>query len=212
MRLIFALSVLFSGLASAGEIARPSYAEIQVGLATSLAYTTFRDVESDRVAPGSLGTTLMFSGYFPLYNSFILSPTFALLSTDGEVSDDPSHPSVFDIRFHQREFGADALICPGDLSRLMAGLGASLAWWTAAEDNARVSGDPDDPVYERGRTIEGKSLMARSVLHLALRNPQVSGASIKFVAAWPLAELLRLNNTAATGYVGLQCGFSMILN
>lgn len=37
--------------------------------------------------------------------------------------------------------------------------------------------------------------MARGVVHLALRNPEVSGAALKLVAAWPLTELLRVDNT-----------------
>ncbi len=209
MRSILASLLLCSSLALAAEFARPTYAEIQVGFATSTGLNTYQDVESERVAPGSLGTTLMFSGYFPVVGSFTLSPTFALLTTDGEISNDPTAPSVFDVRFHQREFGVDALITPAKLSRLNLGIGSSLAWWTAAEDNARQT---EENVYVKGRSIEGKSVMARGIVHLALRNPEVSGASLKLVAAWPLTELLRLDNTAATGYVGLQCGFSMILN
>jgi len=211
MRSILASLLLCSCLALAADDVRPSYAEIQVGLASSTGLDTYQDIESERVAPGSVGTTLMFSGYFPIVKHFSLSPTFALLTTDGEVSNDPTAPSVFDIRFHQREFGLDALFSPGDLKRLNIGLGSSLAWWTASEDNARIMNE-DEIEVERRRSIEGKSVMARGVMHLALRNPEVSGASLKLIAAWPLTELLRLENTAATGYVGLQCGFSMILN
>ncbi len=209
MRSILVSLLVSCGLAAAAETSRPSYAEVQVGFASAAGLTTFQDIESERVAPGSLGTTLMFSGYFPVLSNFQLGPTFALLTTDGRISNDPTVPSVFDIRFHQREFGIDALVSPGDLNRLNLGIGSSLAWWTASEDNARQS---EDSVFVQGRTIEGKSVMARGIVHLALRNPDVSGASIKLVAAWPLTELLRLNNTAATGYIGLQCGFSMILN
>lgn len=209
MRTILAFLLLCISLVSAAELSRPSYAELQVGVATSTVFDTYQDVESNRVVPGSLGTTLMFSGYFPVLSRLSLSPTFTLLTTDGEISNDPSVPTVFDVKFHQREIGLDALYSPGDLKRMSLGIGSSLAWWTATEDNARQS---DESVYIRGRSIEGKSAMARAIVHLALRNPEVSGASMKLVAAWPLTEILRLNNTAATGYVGLQCGFSMILN
>lgn len=209
MRSVYLILLLCCGVAAASDISRPAYAEVQVGVATAAGFTTFQDIESERVAPGSVGTTLMFSGYFPVLKKIQLSPTFSLLTTDGRISNDPSIPTAFDIRFHQREFGADVLFSPGDLKRLNLGLGSSLAWWTASEDNARR---PDDSIFVRGRTVEGKSMMARGMIHLALRNPDVSGASVKFVAAWPLTELLRLSNTAATGYIGLQCGFSMILN
>ena len=188
---------------------RFSYAELQVGLATSTGFSTYEDAEGERVAPGSLGTTLMFSGYFPALGAVVLSPSFSLLTTDGRVNDDPSPPPAFDIRFHQREIGVDVLTSPGDLHKLQLGIGSSLAWWTAAEDNARP---PIDGVYVAGRSIEGKAVMARGVVHLALRNPEVSGAALKLVAAWPLTALLRVDNTAATGYIGLHCGFSMILN
>ena len=204
MRSILASLLLCSSLALAAEFARPTYAEIQVGFATSTGLNTYQDVESERVAPGSLGTTLMFSGYFPVVGSFTLSPTFALLTTDGEISNDPTPPSGVAARFHHRGFGVDALITTTQLSRLNLGIGSSLAWWTAAEDNARQT---EENVYVKGRSIEGKSVMARGIVHLALRNPEVSGASLKLVAAWPLTELLRLDNTAATGYVGLQCWF-----
>ncbi len=209
MRSILASLLLYSSFAMAADFARSTYAEIQVGLATSTGLDTFQDIESERVAPGSLGTTLMFSGYFPVFKSLTLSPTFALLTTDGKVSRDPTAPTVFDVRFHQREFGVDALFSPAKMGRLNIGVGSSMAWWTASEDNARQT---ETDVFVEGRSIEGKSLMARGVAHWALRNPEVSGASLKLVAAWPLTELLRLDNTAATGYVGLQCGFSMILN
>lgn len=201
--------LLFIGLATSAELNRMSYAEIQVGLATSTGLVTFQDIEGERVAPGSIGTTLLFSGYLPLSNHFFVSPNFSLLTTDGKVRDDPSLPTTFGIRYSQREVGVDALISPGDLRKLQLGLGTSLAWWTAAEDNVR---GPIDGEYLPGRSIDGQALMARGVVHLALRNPDVSGAALKLVAAWPLTELLQVDNTAATGYIGLQCGFSMILN
>ncbi|MBK6765962.1 MAG: hypothetical protein IPG71_06430 [bacterium] len=153
----------------------------------------------------------MFSGYFPLGSWFSLSPGFVLLTTDGRVTGDPSTPTAFDVRYSQSEAALDALVSPGDLRRLQFGLGASFAWWTAAEDNARVSYE-DERTYERGRRIDSKALLGRGVIHLALRNPDVSGASLKLVGALPLAEMLRLDNTAASGYISLQCGFSMILN
>ncbi len=207
----FLLILLLScwNIANASDYSRPSYAEIQVGIATSTGFNTYQDVEGERVAPGSIGTTLLFSGYFPLGGHISLSPNFSLLTTDGKVNDDPSPPATFDIRFHQREVGVDALISPGDLRKLHLGLGSSIAWWTAAEDRARP---PLEGEYQRGRSIDGQALMARGTVHLALRNPDVSGASLKLVAAWPLTGLLQVDNTAAAGYIGLHCGFSMILN
>lgn len=59
-----------------------------------------------------LGTTLMFSGYFPALGAVVLSPSFSPLTTDGRVNDDPSPPPAFDIRFHQREIGMDVLHRP----------------------------------------------------------------------------------------------------
>lgn len=211
MRSLFLLLPVFAftSVLLASEYPRYTYAEVQVGVATSTGLQTYQDVESERVSPGSLATTLMFSGYFPIGNRYAISPTFSLLTTDGRVNDDPSPPTAFNIRMHQREVGVDALVSPGDLRKLQMGLGTSIAWWTAAEENSRP---PFEGEYERGRTINGQALMARGVMHLALRNPDVSGASLKLVAAWPLTELLQVDNTAATGYVGLQCGFSMILN
>ncbi|MCL4305973.1 hypothetical protein KJZ99_08670 [bacterium] len=195
--------------AFSAEIDRLSYAEVQLGFATTTGLTVYKDVEGERVAPGSIGTTLQFSGYFPLIGVLSFSPHFTLLTTDGRVTDDPSPPPSFDVRFHQRELGLDLLFRPGDLRKLRLGAGSSIAWWTAAEDNARPVIDGE---YLRGRSIDGQALMGRGVIHLALRNPEVSGASLKLVAAWPLANLIRVENTAATGYIGLQCGFSMILN
>lgn len=212
MRLLLLLPLLLaSQLTIASDFPRPSYAEVQAGLATPTGFSTHKDIESERVAPGSLGTTLLFSGYFPVGSWFTISPNFCLLTTDGRVNNDPSLPSSFKIRFSQREVGIDALFVPGDLKRLHLGIGSSFAWWTAAENSVRVSYE-DNRTYESGRTIDSKAVLGRGVIHLALRNPEVSGASLKLVGAWPLAELLRLENTAATGYIGLQCGFSMILN
>jgi len=207
MRTVFILLLVLCGTSLAAD--RYSSAEIQVGFATSTGFSTFADIEGDRVAPGSVGTTLLFTGYFPTFSTFTISPGFTLLTTDGRVTEDPTPPPAFDIRFHQREVGVDALWSPGNLRKLNFGIGSSFAWWSAAEDNARP---PIDGEYLRGRSIEGKALMARGVAHLALRNPDVSGAAIKLVAAWPLTDLLSIDNTAATGYIGLHCGFSMILN
>lgn len=206
-----ALLLCTLNVTSAAEFTRLSSAELQVGIATPAGFTTHNDVESERVAPGSLGTTLMFSGYFPLGSWFSLSPGFVLLTTDGRVTNDPSPPTAFDIRYTQSEAALDALITPGGLRRLQLGLGTSFTWWNAAEDNARVSYE-DERTYERGRRIDSKAVMARGVIHLALRNPEVSGASLKLVGAFPVNDLLSLDNTAASGYIGLQCGFAMILN
>ncbi|MCB9366833.1 MAG: hypothetical protein H6508_06630 [Calditrichaeota bacterium] len=207
--LAFSLLLLCAvSVAGAREFGRPSYAEVQVGIATPTGLSTFQDVESERVSPGSVGTTLLFSGYFPVFKTLTVSPSFTLLTTDGRVTGDPTVPTAFNVRFHQREFGADVLIHSGKARRLMIGAGTSLAWWTATEENAKPN---YDGVYQRGRSIEGQALMGRGIVHVALRNPDVSGASLKLVAAWPLANLIQVNNTAATGYIGLQCGFSMIL-
>ncbi|MBK6765963.1 MAG: hypothetical protein IPG71_06435 [bacterium] len=55
---LFTLIVFCIALgAAASEHPKPSYAELQVGIATPAGFTTHNDVESERVAPGSLGTT-----------------------------------------------------------------------------------------------------------------------------------------------------------
>jgi hypothetical protein len=131
-----------------------------------------------------------------------------MLATGGEVSDDPLPPESFDIHFQQREIALDALVAPPGLSRLHFGAGTSFAWWDAAEDYQRPL---PGGYYFDGRVIKSSALMARGIAHLALRNPDVSGASLKLVAAWPLNEVLRMKNSAATGYIGIHCGFSMIL-
>ncbi len=110
MRSLLLLPLLLSAsLAFAADFSRPSYAEVQAGVATPTGFSTHNDIESERVAPGSIGTTLLFSGYFPVGGWFTVSPNFCLLTTDGRVNNDPSQPTAFNIRFSQREVGIDAL-------------------------------------------------------------------------------------------------------
>ncbi|MCC6476155.1 hypothetical protein IT157_03795 [bacterium] len=204
-RVVLLLLVL---IVSQAQAKRPSYAELFVGFASPFDLVAYQDFQSERVNPGSFATSLSMCGVFPVFGSLSLNPSFSMIATGGDVTNDPLPPGNFNVRFQQREIALDGLIQAPGLRRLHLGAGTSFAWWDASEDYARPLTERD---YFVGRVIEGKSLLARGILHLALRNPEVSGASLKLVAAWPLNEILRINDSAATGYIGLHCGFSMIL-
>jgi hypothetical protein len=45
-----------------------------------------------------------------------------------------------------------------------------------------------------------------------LRNPEVSGVSMKLIGALPMTDILKMEDSAASGYVALHIGFSMLLN
>lgn len=205
-RVVFLMLVSF--VAAQSAYARPSYVELFVGFASPFDLVSYQDKESERVNPGSFATSLSMSGIFPFIGAISLAPSFSMLASGGVVTNDPLPPGNFDVRFQQREIALDALVAPPGLSRIHVGAGSSFAWWDAAEDYQRPL---PDGYYFDGRVIKSNALMARGIVHLALRNPEVSGASLKIVAAWPLNEVLRMNNSAATGYIGVHCGFSMIL-
>ena len=61
------------------------------------------------------------------------------------------------------------------------------------------------------RVTRGQSYLLRGVVHLMLRTPGVSGFSAKLIAAVPLTHALRIEDSAATGYIGVNLGFSMVV-
>jgi len=187
-----------------------SYAGVMAGITTPTGLSTYRDAEADRVSPGSFGTTILFEGLFPLVGTLSFSPSFGFLSTDGEVEVDRLPSSAYDVFFRQSELGCDLLWKPEGFRRFRVGPGVSAAWWNAVEDHGRPI-DARDQILER-QVVRGQSVLIRGVAHLLLRNPEVSGATMKLIAAMPLTEALRIEDSAAAGYVGLSIGFSMILN
>jgi hypothetical protein len=188
-----------------------SYAEVMAGLVSPTGLVVHRSKDADRVTPGSFGTAIVMDGLFPLLGRFSFSPSFGYLSTNGDVRNDPISPSNFDIRFQQTELACDLLWQPGGLRKFRLGTGISAAWWSAVEDKDL------HPYYYRNnfndtRVVRGQSALLRGVAHFMLRNPEVSGISAKLIAAYPLTELLKIDDSAASGYIGLNIGFSMILN
>jgi hypothetical protein len=190
-----------------------SYAEVMAGLAVPTGLSVHQSTNADRVTPGSIGTTITMHGLFPLAGSLSFSPAFSYLSTDGDVQGDPIPPPDYGIRFQQSELSLDLLWQPDGLRKLRIGPGISAAWWTAAEDfDLPPSYYRDDGFSYRTRVIKGQSALLRGVIHLMLRNPEVTGLSAKLVVGLPMTEFLKLEDSAATGYVALNLGFSMILN
>ena len=190
-----------------------SYAEVMAGLAAPTGLEVHHSNDADRVTPGPVATTLVLQGLFPVSDPVYFSPSFSYLSTGGNVEGDPVPPANYGIRFQQSELAVDLLWRPGGLNRFRLGPGISAAWWTAAEDFdiPPAAYQYSDYTY-RTRVTRGQSVLMRGVVHLMLRDPEVTGLSAKFIFGLPMTDILSLENSAATGYVALNLGFSMILN
>ncbi len=188
-----------------------SYAEVMAGIVSPTGLVVHQDKDADRVTPGSFGTAIVMDGLFPLLGRFSFSPSFSYLSTNGDVKSDPTPPSDFNIRFQQTEFACELLWQPGGLSKFRIGPGVSVAWWSAAEDRDR---NPYEYGYQDvdTRVVRGQSALMRGVAHFMLRNPEVSGISAKLIVAQPITTLLKIDDSAASGYIGMNIGFSMVLN
>jgi hypothetical protein len=190
-----------------------SYAEVMAGLAVPTGLEVHQSTDADRVKPGSIGTTIALQGLFPLIGRFSFVPSFSYLSTNGDVQGNPLPADNYKIRFQQSELAVDLLWQPDGLRKFRFGPGISAAWWTAVED---VDLPPtyyhNDELDYRTRVIREQSALMRGVVHLMLRDPDVSGLSAKLVVGLPLTELLKWEDSAAAGYVALNIGFSMILN
>jgi hypothetical protein len=207
-----AYAVLMMGILSQAALAY-SYAEVMAGLAAPTGLEVHQSADADRVTPGSIGTAIAMQGLFPLLGQISFSPSFSYLSTNGDVHRDPLPPVNYRIRFQQSELALDLLWQPGSLKRFQIGPGVSAAWWTAAEDvDLRPTIYREDEFEYKTRVIRGQSALLRGVIHLMLRNPEVTGLSAKLVVGLPMTELLRMEDSAATGYVALNLGFSMLLN
>jgi hypothetical protein len=148
---------------------------------------------------------------FPLKGRFSFSPSFSFLTTNGDVANDPTPPNDYDIRFQQSELALDLLWNPEGMQKFRLGPGVSLAWWNAAEDRDRRPFYYDDEEFPT-RVLRSRSALLRGVAHWMLRNPEVSGISVKLIGAVPMTDILKIENSAATGYVALHIGFSMLLN
>jgi hypothetical protein len=190
-----------------------SYAEVMAGFAFSTGLEVHQSADADRVTPGSISTTIAMQGLFPLLGRFSFSPSFSYLSTNGDVRGDPLPPVDYQVRFQQSELALDLLWQPGGLRKFRIGPGLSAAWWTAVEDlDLPPTYYHDDELDYRTRVIRGQSALIRGVIHLMLRNPEVTGVSAKLIVGMPVTEFLKWEDSAATGYVALNIGFSMILN
>lgn len=187
-----------------------SYAEVMMGFVSPTGLVVHQDKEAKLVNPGSFGTAIVMDGLFPLFGRFSFSPSFGFLSTNGNVKDYPLPPNDFNIRFHQSELACDLYWQPGGLRKFRVGPGISAAWWSAVEDK-----DVNPYRYEYeidNHVVRGQSALLRAVAHFMLRNPDVSGVSAKLIVAQPMTDILKMKNSAATGYIGLHLGFSMVLN
>lgn len=199
--------VVLSCLLFPGLLLAETYAEVMVGVVSPTGLSRYRDPESQYVKTGTVGTTLTLDGLFQLNKHFALSPSYSYLSTGGSVDHarESYLPSEYDIKFQQNELGVDALWTPPGTTRFRFGPGMSAVWWFASEKI-------DHPLYAYdNRVTRGQSFLARGVAHLMLRAPGLTGFSLKFIAAVPLTQTLKIKNAAATGYVGVSLGFSMVV-
>jgi hypothetical protein len=192
-----------------GNLLARTYAEVMAGISTPTGISSYRDQEAERVSPGDVATTLTIAGLFRLSEQFTLSPSYSYLSTNGNVagSSHPTLPATYDIKFQQNELALDLMWLPGGLNRFRFGPGISASWWHASEKLDH----PQYAWYKDSRVTRGQSYLLRGVAHFMLRSPSVTGFSVKLVGAVPLTQVLRIKDSAATGYIGINCGFSMIV-